>query len=109
MGIAGIASAAAIGGAAGIAVAATPTSLHGGGLAPDEGIAKVQRGEGTVSTRGVEALARLNRGDAGMGGVEVFVRTDHRVFDAQASEALHRRGSPLKRAVRRTYFGRARK
>lgn len=99
-GIAAVSAAGALGALQVATVAATPTSFHQGGTAPDEGFRRFQGGEGVLSRQGMDALARLNSGLAGMSGDRmVVIQPDHRVFDVQTKKALRSRNSPLRRAV----------
>lgn len=80
-------------------VAATPTSFHSGGLAPDEGMKRVQKGEGFLSLQGVAAL---NRGQSGGNGEMIVVtQVNHKVYDAQTEQALSS-GSPLRKSMIRS-------
>jgi hypothetical protein len=108
-GVAAVAAAAALGAAQAAVVAATPVSFHSGGVAPDEMRTTVQRGEGVVSQQGMNALAKVNRGEIGGGSGDVFVQgADHRVFDGNVRASITRRNSPLRRSVARASRSRRR-
>ena len=111
----GLINAAAVGIAAGIQIdkinAAPPPVFHAGGLigtgttsAPDEQLVRARRGEAVLTSQAVsqvgrDAIAKLNRGDAMGGRVEVVNVYKHKVFDAITRDSL-RRDSPLGRAFR---------
>lgn len=96
-----LATSAAAGIAAGIAVAANiaeiasaaPPSFHRG-MAPDEYSATLKAGEGVLSTQGVanaggsEGVRALNNGTGGSGQIVVVNQHKHKIFDRQVSENL---------------------
>ena len=82
-------------------------SFHQGGLAPDEGLARVLPGEGYVTQRGVAALggpagvAAVNRGEgAGGGPITVVHKYKHRVFGRFVQDAARLPGSPYRAHIK---------
>jgi len=98
---------AAMGTANMIAIAAQPQPFHTGGMVRDEVTIRARSGEAVLSPQGVsqiggaDAVAELNRGRGGGPSPVVIVqKLDHKVYNAQTTQALRRQGSALTTAIR---------
>ena len=98
---------AAMGTANMIAIAAQPQPFHTGGMVRDEVTIRARTGEAVLSPQGVtsiggaDAVAELNRGRGGGPSPVVIVqKLDHKVYNAQTTQALRRQGSALTTAIR---------
>jgi len=89
------------------AIAAQPPPFHSGGLIRDEVLIRARSGEAVLSPQGVssvggpEVVAEINRGRGSDGAPVVIVqKLDHKVYNAQTTQALQQQGSALSTAIR---------